>query len=772
MGYIKSRKHPVRPFTGSALVNPTAATLMAGLTLAAPAAHAQTQQTPRDLGGVTVSADAIDDTGYKADRPANGKFTQKLVDTPQTITVIKEQVIKEQAATTLTEALKNVPGVGAFYVGENGSTSTGDAIYMRGIDSSNSIFVDGIRDLGSISRDMFNIAEVDVTKGPAGTDYGRTAPSGSINLSSKVAQPGDKLSADLGIGSADYQRGTIDWNHELKGVGNGTAIRLNAMYQDAGVAGRDVIKNKHWGVAPSVAFGLNGPTRVYINYLHIEQHDIPDGGVPTVGLPGWTSGSTAVTTLPRVDSSNFYGTKSDHNNVVGNMATVKIEHDLGANTQIRNISRWGRTAQNYLLSSFMSASTAYTTDPSTWTASRLINTRDSVNTILTNQTNLTTKLTTGAVKHDISVGIELTREKETDYGIATSGTVPTTVSLYNPDPNVYLPAYARTGANAVGSTDTYSVYGFDTLHLGEMFALNLSARLDHYHTYYSSATACGGTARGAVTCPTGVATGSPITSVATTKTGSLFNWKVGPVFKPTSNGTIYADYAISQQPPGGSTFALATSTSSANSQNRVDFIPEVAKTAEIGTKWEFVDKRLLLSAALFHTIIKNDVQADADGTYAQIGKKRVEGIELSAVGQITKAWSLTTGYTLQNTRILNGANVTEDGTPVLSYTPKDSFTLWTTYDLPFGLKLGGGAYYADGLKRGTDSAVGTPAYTDSYWTFNGMASYTPRAVKNLSLQLNVYNLFNKSYVSAINKSGYRYTPGVPRSFRLTASLKM
>ena len=117
------------------------------------------------------------------------KFTQPLLDTTQTINVIGSDLFNEQGATTLTEALRNSPGVGTFYAGENGNTSTGDAIYMRGFDTSGSIFVDGVRDLGSISRDVFNIEQIEVAKGPAGSDNGRSAPTGAINLVTKQAVP-------------------------------------------------------------------------------------------------------------------------------------------------------------------------------------------------------------------------------------------------------------------------------------------------------------------------------------------------------------------------------------------------------------------------------------------------------------------------------------------------------------------------------------------------------------------------------------------------------
>jgi catecholate siderophore receptor len=113
--------------------------------------------------------------------------------------------------------------------------------------------------------------------------------------------------------------------------------------------------------------------------------------------------------------------------------------------------------------------------------------------------------------------------------------------------------------------------------------------------------------------------------------------------------------------------------------------------------------------------------------------------------------------------------VANDGSSDLAYTPKSAFTAWTTYHLPFNLTIGGGARYAGEMKRGTDGAIGTPAFTEAYWVFDAMASYP--VSKHFDLQLNLYNLFDKDYVAAINKSGYRYTPGTPRAAMLTANIR-
>jgi catecholate siderophore receptor len=145
----------------------------------------------------------------------------------------------------------------------------------------------------------------------------------------------------------------------------------------------------------------------------------------------------------------------------------------------------------------------------------------------------------------------------------------------------------------------------------------------------------------------------------------------------------------------------------------------------------------------------------------------VQGIELAVTGEITRDWSVNAGYTYMDTSIEAGKIPTASGANALSYTPKQAFTSWTTYKLPHGLTIGGGVRYQGKLLRGTDGAVGTPAYADAYWVADAVADY--RVNRWVDLRLNVYNLFDKDYVASINKSGYRYTPGAPRWASLTAN---
>lgn len=797
MAHIKSRKHAVMrtvPRLGT-----TTATLFA---LVLPvAAQTSSNTATNTLKEVQVQASAASD--YTAGSSANAKFTAPLLDTPQTIAVIREQIIREQGATTLSEALRNTPGASAFYLGENGSTSTGDAIYMRGFDASSSIFVDGIRDLGSVSRDVFNIEQVEVVKGPAGTDVGRTSPTGYINLITKKPKLEDSFYGSVGFGSADYKRGSVDWNQSLTGMGGSGAFRLNAVTEDSGVAGRDDVRNKRWGIAPSLALGLNTPTRLFFDYVHIKQNNVPDGGVPTIGLPGYTNpDALAITnngrrafldTAVRVNSSNFYGTSSDFDDVTSDMLTARFEHDIAPDVTVRNTLRYGKTSQDYMLTSFMGngyganaatgapipaavnsslLATPNPANPASWTVTRNAPTnKEQVNTIIANQTSMSAKFNTGRFGHALNAGVELMRESQHagnfyGPGFATVGTTFAaagawpTANLYNPDPNVTGYNRLANGTGNNGTTNTVGAYVFDTMKFNAQWSVTGGLRYDHYSTNYDAAVL--------TLAGTGAAQTRSVAATDLSLSGKLFTGKLGVVYKPAKNGSMYAAYGTAAQPPGGANFSLSAAGSSSNTAARTDFEPQKAKTIEAGTKWDTANKKVSFTAAIYRTDVTNDVVQDPVSTlYYQTGRKRVQGVELGVSGALTNVWGVSVGFTTMDTKIISGPAVLADGSSALAYTPKSAFTSWTTYRLPFGVTIGGGARYNGALHRGTDGAVGTPAVIDGYWVMDAMAFY--RITKNVDLQLNIYNVTNKQYVAAINKSGYRYTPGIPRSARITAN---
>ena len=761
MNYIQSRKHAA--VRQPNLVLAAAAIALPGAVLAQSAASpvpaASQAQGEVVLPTVKVQAVSEKDNDYKADVVSSPKFTQPIVDTPQTITVIKKELLQQQAATSLSEALRNTPGV-TMQLGENGSTQTGDSINLRGFDSSQSIFVDGIRDLGAISRDVFDIDQIEVVKGPSGSDIGRGASSAYINLVSKTAQAdGAFATGSLIAGSADRKRLTVDLNTPLQAVPGG-AVRLNLMAQDFGTPGRDDVTAKRFGLAPTATFGIGSATRETLSYLHITQDNRPDGGVSTFGLKGYvfaaaTSTAPAQKAGPAVDPNNFYGLDSDFDHVKIDMFTSRLESDLSKGVTLRNTTRIGRTAEDVVVTG-VNAVTATAASPSGYTVARSRQGRHQDNEILTNQTNLASEFETFGLKNSLSTGFELSWERQKT---ATPVTVAGTANLYapNPDDTMALPAYR--GTQTIGSTLTASAYAFETLDVTKNFLVNGGVRVDKFHTDTSGATY---TAASGAT-PASLANNAPLGL-----TDAVWSYKVGAVFKPTRDGSVYVTYSDSKNPPGGTNFALSSQASSAA---QAGLAPQEGSNIEFGTKWDLLGGDLLATAAVYRSENKNELVSDgaAVPTYSQVGKRRVQGVELGLVGNVTKALSVSAGYSNMDSKILHGAPTQQGG--VLVFSPKNTFTSWLTWKLPLGVTVGGGMRYADTSARSSNIAAPTSnlLQAPAYWVGDAMASYD--VTRNWQLQLNVYNLFDRKYMQSLNNGGSRYTPGAERNGLVSLNAK-
>jgi catecholate siderophore receptor len=739
----------------------------------AAAAQAQAQQTteePKTLSKISVAATEPEETP-KIDRVSSPKFTQDLLDTPQTIAVVSKEVLQQQGATSLSQALRNTPGV-TFLLGENGNTATGDSIFMRGFDTQGSIFIDGIRDLGTVTRDTFNTEQVEIAKGPAGPDNGRSAASGYVNMATKVPGTDNFSAGSASYGTANNGRITGDVNHRFEGTG--TALRLNVMGQDGDVDGRDFVERKGWAVAPSLAFGLEGETRAYFYLLHTEQDNIPDGGVPTIGLEGFynpafdTGGVHAGQVPAQASRDNYYGFASDFEEIKGTMFTARFEHDFGDDVTLRNTSRYGKLHQFYVLTGVNALDVA-AANPDLWTVARTRQSKFQDNTLLTNQTNVTANLRTGGVGHALTGGIEFIDEEQytPTYLAASLGTPIPPANLYHPDRNDVLPGYApvRDGRYNRGETRTAGLYVFDTVSFAERWQATAGLRVDHYETDLDSVVFSTLLTHPAL----------PANSLVPqnfTVEDDLFSYKVGLVFKPVENGSIYLSHATSQQPPGGSNFTFSTN---ANNQNNPALDPTEGSNLELGAKWEFRDGALAVTGAIYDSANKNEIAQDpVDPTqFVQIGEREVQGIELGIVGKLTDYWELSAGVARMDTEVKRGL-ANQAGLPI-TWSPEFTFTSWTTYHAPFGVSIGGGIRYVDSVIRPVSSNVVPPPppsrtnmrSAPDYWVLDLMASYAVN--DNVSLQLNAYNLTDELYVATLNNSGARYMPGSPRSALLTVN---
>ncbi|MFW2442396.1 TonB-dependent siderophore receptor [Aliarcobacter butzleri] len=703
--YIVSKQHANKK------IHLTASAITATILLSTPAILSA--ETVLDEINVNEKKDNYSES-YKVDKSSSSKITQDLIDTPQTVQVITKKVMDEQQATTLQEALRNTPGI-TLNLGENGNTNAKDNINMRGFDVQGSIFKDGIRDLSNAVKDMYNTEAVEVTKGAVGSDNGRGVSSGYINQVSKTAKNVDEASGTAGYSTAKNARLTADLN---KALSETTGLRLNVLKQKGDVAGRDEVEIDRTGIATSVAFGIGTATRTTINYEHTEQDDVPDGGIPTVGLNGGAK---------KADTSKFYGSSDDFEESKSDTFTIKFEQDISDNTMFTNTARYAKTSQEMLLTSPFNYSTTNST------VDRRMHARWQENEILTNQLNLTTEIQTGILLHKISTGIELTKENQLTKNYVSQAAQVT--SLYNPT-NISWNDLSFSGQKSDGETTTVGAYLFDSINIGEKFILTGGGRFDRYDT-------------------TNDIVSNTLVASTLEDDGHLNSYKAGLVYKPLDNGSIYISRATTQLPPGGANFTLSATTTNANNP---DMEPQKSVTDEIGTKWDLLDNRLSITTAIYKTVVENETMTESDGTTSQNGEKEVKGIEFGIVGDITDKWSMSAGFAKMDTEYTNSTSTSEGLS--LRFAPEHTATLWTTYKFTPAFNLGAGARYVGSQDVKTSTTSTTPKI-DSYVVYDVMASY--KYNKNITYQLNVYNLTDEEYVANMNNSGRRYTPGASRS---------
>lgn len=686
-----------------------------------------------ELGATSVVGEQADETSYQVERAQSSKYTAPLVNTPRSVTVVPQQVLKDTNALSLQDALRTVPGI-TMGAGEGGNPQ-GDRPFIRGFDSQSDTYLDGVRDTGAQTREIFAVESIEVSKGPNSAIGGRGAAGGSINLVSKKARLGDFVNGGFTWGSDQTQRYTADINREFLDT---AAFRLNLMSHESNVAGRDKVNYDRWGIAPSLAFGLGTDTRVNLDFYHLESDDLPDSGIPY----GFSVGKSHTAASPDKpvnggDSSNFYGlTGRDFRKTRTDIGTFAIEHDLSDSLTVKNTLRHGNTMQDYVLTQ-PDDSAGNVINDGVW---RRANSRVGNTATTTNQTDLFGDVYIGGFKNSFSTGIELSRETADKQGYTvdpnakiSTCTGPSNAgsctSLSNPNPDDYWNGtVTRNYAGTDTSSNTRALYVFDTLELTPEWLVNMGLRYDHFDTKYKTYNAAGAT----------TAKGKD--------TSDFVTGQLGLVWKPAENGSVYVSYATSATPPGAMLGEgtdgnpLPGSTDRQGNLLGSDMEPEETTNYEIGTKWDLLNNRLSLTAAIFRTEKDNArVQVDTT-TYENVGKTRVDGLELSASGKLTDKWQVFAGYSYLDSEQKKGGplNTATDGNQ-LPNTPENSFTLWTTYDVTNKLTVGGGAFYMDEVWGNVANTV----YVDSYVRYDAMASY--QLTKNVGLQLNVQNLTDKTY---------------------------
>ena len=739
---------------------------------------AAAEAAPTQLKGVTVTDTAIEDE-TKSEELESPRYTRPLLDTPQTVTVITDQVLLEQNLLTLRDALSTVPGI-TFGAGEGGG-GYGDSINLRGYSANGDILVDGVRDSAQYTRtDPFNLEQIEVSNGANSVYSGTGSVGGTINLVTKTPRGRDATTVSAGVGTDNYYRATADVNRAFGNLG----VRLNAMWHENDVPGRDVENYKRWGIAPSVTLGINEPTRLTLAYVHQEDDNTPQYGVP------YYKNAVNDGPLPGADREGYYGYSNvDTQETTVDSITATFAHDFSETFGVRNLARYQKVTQfalvnppqgTYCLANGRlptgAVCAAPTSAPNTYypTGPRGT-TRDTVNDLFYNQLDFNAEVDTGGIRHSLVLGGSFSKE---DYhldsgnslrnplGATPNPTLPT-ISISDPNPVYTGPVnFIRTAATE-GQLEAYAVYLFDTIALNEQFEINGGVR---YEKSKNDVTTL-------AYATTGALTGAPVSFGGD---DSLFSYRVGLVYKPVANASIYVATSNSENPSrtsvnGGCTQNVTVGAGTVT-VNLCNIEPETARSYEAGVKWNLFEDRLQLNGAVFRNERSNYRVASNDPTLPDPvldGKSRVDGFALGASGEVNDRWTIFANYTYLDSEVVQtisdrcrdnpaaaGCGGTVDVTAgnALTNTPKHSGSLWTTYEILDGLTLGYGFTYQGSFFLNNGAA---PLYkSDDYWVHRAYASYA--VTEDVSLQLNVSNLTDETYYTRIRNNGWA-TPGEGRA---------
>ncbi|MEQ1106501.1 TonB-dependent receptor [Acinetobacter seifertii] len=720
------------------------------------ATTAMAQETVSQLP--TIHTQATHEESLKVDESANSKLVAPLLDTPKSVSILSQKLIKDSNSNTLLEALRYEPGI-TLGAGEGGTPFT-DMPYIRGYSAQSSVYVDGVRNSTSQNRDMFAIEQVEVIKGSSSALGGGGSVGGSINLIPKVAHEGDVYQGSVQGGTDNYRHIQLDAN---KDFGNGVAGRVVVMGHENEKAGsNNGAEYARAGIASSLAFGLDTATRGTLSYYYLRSNDEPDAGIPFLPVGGKPID---------VKQGTYYGWKArDFDKRENHIGTFKLEQDLADDLTLSNTMSYTKSKSDYIYTNADDSKGNVTKNGtiSRRALSRIVDTDG-----YSDQLALKGKFNTGALKHSFNTGAEWSYQ-QSNQGVYTftdaSGTTSTVhntscpvssalsngwcTSVDNPMNGAFTDTLGTIKNQYTTRSRTVSLYALDSIEFNPQWLLNLGVRWDKFETerkYNKNIYKTVGGTNGNYSNDISIAAGQKFENDS-----DYFSYQAGLVYKPTENGSIYASFATSANPvgvdQGDGADALSTSSQQAN-----DLSPEKARTFEVGTKWDLFNNRANLTAAIFRTEKQNTRIAIDANTTTNAGESKVDGFEVGFNGKVTDKWEVSAGYSYLDSELTKAAYnaVAQEGKP-LPFVAKNSATLWSTYRVLPKLTLGAGAEYRD--KVFTNTNTGTTMledkYLPTYTIYNAMAKYDVN--KNVNLQLNINNISDKRYFTSAHPAHYAF----------------
>lgn len=718
-------------------IRPLVAAVAASMAFAPQAVQAQAETT---LPEVKVRGQTPRDDYSPASSSVGSPTPALLRDIPQTVNVINQAVMEAQSASSLTDALRYVPGI-TVSAGEGGQI--GNNINLRGFSARTDLFLDGMRDRGQVARDVFFLEAVEVLKGPSSMLFGRGSTGGIINQVSK--RPGLAPLTDVSgtIGTDNYRRATLDLNRPLSDT---SAFRLSALAHDADST-RDVVEVKRLGIAPSLRFGIGTPTEVTLSALLQQNREIPDYGFPLVT----ESGPGSVAKPINAPADRFYGYSDDHFDQDIGIFGARLQHRISPTLTLRNQTQLSGCKVVASPTPLGTVSVIGGGTPTLGTPLELLNAerrdrnREIDDASLFNQTELASRFHTGSVQHTLTTGLELGAD---DYHEDRYTWTPTNLPVNLGSPaSVPRPGTRFLSRTTDTTAETFAVYANDRLDLDERWKLIGGLRWDRFRAETEEANFN--------------AAGTTTAERTESKTDTMLSTRAGVIYQPSDSRSYYVSYGTSFNP---SAEAVSQSARTASLD------PEKSRSYEAGAKWDLLRGNLQLNAAVFR-VEKTNARVPDPLTGLQIlaGKLRVDGAEIGLVGRITPAWQVLAGYTLldgetvESPELGTGSNagIPAEGKTLLN-TPRHSASVWTTYRFAQSWEAGAGAVHvSDRYLNDFETAL-----TDAYTRLDATLAYRQ---PKYELRLSLLNLGDEQYFETASSG--RAVPAEGRKALVTLSYR-
>ncbi len=672
--------------------------------------------------GATAAASTLQpppEKGYKAGRIISATKTDTaLIDVPQSVSVVSQDQIRDQAITNMAEAVRYTPGLG-FAQGEGNR----DTPIFRGNSSTSDFFVDGIRDDVQYFRDVYNIDRVEIFRGPNAMIFGRGGVGGIINRVTKQANWDSGREVLLQGGSHEHWRGTLDFNQPIN---DAISFRLTGLYQNS-ESYRDGGTYERWGLNPTMSFRLGENTLLQIGYEHFDDERVADRGIP----------SFQGRAFPTRRSTFFGDPKDSPTWATVDAVSVAIEHNFTEDLSLRNRFRY-QSVDKFYQNVFPGAVNAAGTSVSI-AAYNNHTERES----FINQTDLNWNFDTGSVRHTLLAGLELGRQ-ETDnfrmtgyFGSPTSTVTSMNVSTANP--TVDAAVFFRQSASDADNNSVakfVGVYLQDQIKFSPMFEAVVGIRYDNFDVDFVNNR-----------------NGQQLKS-----SDNLWSPRASLIFKPVETVSLYATYSLTYLPRSGEQLSSLSATNAT-------LAPEKFTNYELGVKWD-VNPDMQVTAALYQLDRTNVVIPDPNDPTLSIlaGAQRSKGIELGASGNITKDWSVIAAYAYQDGKFTKPISASVPAGSWLANLPKHNISVWNRYDFTDWFGAGIGVLHQSKRFAATDNLVDLGGFTrvdaGLFFTIN----------ETFTAQVNIENLLGEKYYLNAH-SNNNITPGAPFTVRVTVGAR-